>query len=223
MTQLIIRSAAEQVAAHLRERIRSGIWTETIPGGHRLAPDLGVNHKTVEVALRQLESEGVLIAQGAGRRRRIVAGFEWTALRPIRIAILMLDASDRGVDCVIELRHLLEEAGHSPFYAERSLLDLGMDERRVGDFARRTKADAWIILAGSREVLRWFSQQETPAFALFGRREGLPLPGTGPDKAPAIAAATRRLIELGHRRITLLVRRQLRMPEPGADGARLPR
>ena len=34
MSQLIVRPAAEQVAAHLREEILEGIWEEHIPGGH---------------------------------------------------------------------------------------------------------------------------------------------------------------------------------------------
>ena len=37
----------------------------------------------------------------------------------------------------------------------------------------------------------------------------------GPDKASSFAAATGRLIGLGHRRITLVGRRQLRLPQPG--------
>jgi DNA-binding LacI/PurR family transcriptional regulator len=64
-------------------------------------------------------------------------------------------------------------------------------------------------------VLEWFCTQPTPAFALFGRRAGLPIAATGPDKPPALAAATRYLIGLGHRRIVLLVRRMRRLPEPG--------
>ena len=214
MSQLIIRSAAEQVAEHLREQILLGSWGETIPGGHRLSAELGVNHKTVETALRQLEKEGFLLPQGAGRPRRIVAGKNWKPLRSIRIALLQLDVSDRREDSEIELRHLLEEAGHVPFYPEKSLLDLGMDAVRVARFVQRTEADAWVIGAGSREVLSWFSQQPSPAFAFFGRRDGLPIAGAGPDKAPPFADATRHLIELGHRRITFLVRKQQRLPQP---------
>ena len=41
--------------------------------------------------------------------------------------------------------------------------------------------DAWVIIAGSREVLEWFVEQQIPAFALFGRRDGLPIAGVGPD------------------------------------------
>ena len=214
MPQLVLKSAADQVAEHLREKMLSGIWSDSMPGGHRLAQELGVNHKTVEAALRQLETEGHLQSQGAGRPRRIVSRNQQHAPRSIRIALMLMDAADRSEDCEIELRHMLEEAGHVPFYPDKTLLDLGMDATRVARFVKRTEADAWVISAGSKEVLEWFSQQPTPAFAFFGRRDGLPIAGAGPDKVPPTAAATRRLIELGHRRITLLVRKQHRLPEP---------
>jgi len=214
MPRLVIHTASEQVAAHLRDQIISGIWVETIPGGHRLARELGVNHKTVEVALRQLEGEGLLESQGPGRKRRIVASKSPKARRSIRIAVMHLEVSDRSEDSEIELRHLLEEAGHVPFYPDKTLLDLGMDAGRVARFVKRTEADAWVIGAGSREVLQWFASYNKPAFAFFGRRDGLPIAGAGPDKSPPVAEATRRLIEQGHRRISLLIRRQHRLPEP---------
>jgi DNA-binding LacI/PurR family transcriptional regulator len=54
-----------------------------------------------------------------------------------------------------------------------------------------------------------------PAFAMFGQRSGLEIAGAGPDKLPALQTAVRRLLELGHRKISLLVRKELREPEPG--------
>lgn len=215
MPKLIVRTASEQVAAHLREQVLAGIWTETIPGGHRLAPELGVNHKTVETALRQLEAEGLLQSQGSGRPRRIVIPEGRSgARRSMRIALFLLLTSDRSEESQIELRHLLEEAGHVPFYPDKTMLDLGMDAGRIARFVKRTEADAWVIGAGSKEVLQWFSEQPTPAFAFFGRREGLPIAGVGPDKVPPMIEATRHLIEHGHRRITFLVRKHQRLPAP---------
>jgi DNA-binding LacI/PurR family transcriptional regulator len=64
-------------------------------------------------------------------------------------------------------------------------------------------------------VLEWFAGQPAPAFALFGNRTGLRMAAVGPDKFAALAAATRHLIELGHRRIVLLCRRLRRLPQPG--------
>jgi DNA-binding LacI/PurR family transcriptional regulator len=90
-----------------------------------------------------------------------------------------------------------------------------MDVKRVSRMVARTEADAWVVGAGSREVLEWFAKQKTPAFALFGRMEGLPIAGTKPDHVPAFAAATRHLAGLGHRRIALLARSERRLPDPG--------
>ena len=118
------------------------------------------------------------------------------------------------------MRQRLLDQGHNPFFAGKSLIELGMDLRRVAHLVKRTPADAWVVCAASHEVLEWFAQQETPAFALFGARGGLPIAGTKPDKAPPLAEATRRLIELGHRRISFLCRSGIRLPQP-ARGVRL--
>jgi DNA-binding LacI/PurR family transcriptional regulator len=64
-------------------------------------------------------------------------------------------------------------------------------------------------------VLEWFAAQPAPAFALFGRREGIPIAGAGPDIGTAMAEATRALLALGHRRIVRICRRERRKPGPG--------
>jgi DNA-binding LacI/PurR family transcriptional regulator len=50
---------------------------------------------------------------------------------------------------------------------------------------------------------------------MFGQRSGLKIAGAGPDKVPALRIAVRRLLELGHHRISLIVGRELREPAPG--------
>ena len=207
-------SASEQAAAHLRAELERGRWTGVIPGGNQLAVELGVNHKTIEAALRQLEHEGLLAGRGQGRRRRIVLPNARAAC-PMRIAVLGYEPPPVVEGYMIELHHLLLAAGHTVFFTEKSLTELEMDLARVRRLVRRTAADAWVIESGSREVLEWFSAQPMPAFAMFGRREGLPIAATGPDKPPGMAAAARHLIGLGHRRIVLLARRLRRLPEPG--------
>ena len=218
MEPLRVLTAAEQVAGYLRRALGSGAWGGRLPGGNQLAGLLGVGKNTVEAALRQLEAEGVLVPQGAGRRRRIVLP-EGKVAHPLRVAILDYDppAIALAEAYMVELLHLLGEAGYSVFFAEKCLQELGMEVGRVERMVRRTEADAWLVVAGSREVLEWFAAQPLPAFALFGRRHGLPIAGVGPNKPPAYATATRALIGLGHRRIVLLARRLRRLPEPGTS------
>jgi DNA-binding transcriptional regulator YhcF (GntR family) len=213
---LRILTAAEQVAAHLRQALVRGTWGGRMPGGNQLAGLLGVGRNTVEAALQMLEDEGVLVARGAGRRRQVVLPEGQKSAPTLRVAVLPGEEADRRLDYIVELQHELVEAGHVAFYPERALLELGMNVRRVASMVGRTKADAWVVVGGSREVLEWFADGGRPAFALFGRRRQLRIAGVGPDKPPMYAEATRMLLELGHRRIVLLAREMRRLPVPGA-------
>lgn len=89
-----------------------------------------------------------------------------------------------------------------------------MDVERVGRLVDQTGAHAWMIVAGSHEVLEWFASRPEPSFALFGRRHRVDIASVGPDTTPTISAVARRLIELGHRRIVMLSRRERRLPRP---------
>jgi hypothetical protein len=184
-----------------------------MPGGPTLAAELRIDKKTVEAALRLLEEERLLIPQGAGRPRRIELPVDH-APPQLRVGLLSFDAESLGQLFMTDLQHRLGEAGHLPFPPGKNLLDLGMDPVRVARMAQRTEADAWVVTSASREVLEWFAEQETPAFALAGRYGGLPLAGTKPDKLSPITAVVHRLVALGHRRISLLCRRHLRLPQP---------
>src|SRR5690349_11000740 len=127
---LSILSPGDQVAAHLRDGIHRGIWVDEMPGAPRLSRDLGVDPKTAHAALALLEKEGLLESQGPGRRRRIVASKESLPAQ-LRIGIFLSDSAEKGVDYLGELQHGLIEAGHNAYFVQNSLLDLGMDVRRV--------------------------------------------------------------------------------------------
>jgi DNA-binding LacI/PurR family transcriptional regulator len=186
-----------------------------MPGAPLLSKELGIDPKTVDAALRLLEARGLLVPQGAGKRRRIDLADAGELVRPLRVAIGLGEPADRGVDYLAELQHALIEAGHEAHYSEKCLLELDMDTARVGKMVERSGADAWVLCGGSREVLEWFVGQGTPAFAMFGRHDGLPIAATRPNKLPAYAAAVDKLVGLGHRRIALLARSMRRLPEPG--------
>ncbi|HCN28202.1 MAG TPA: hypothetical protein DIT64_05375 [Verrucomicrobiales bacterium] len=207
---------ADQVTEHLRSEILRGRWSGALPGKHQLAAELGVNNKTVEGALRQLEKTGLLLAQGAGRKRLINTRRRSTT-RALRIALLLNDhVIDEKTKLLQEVWHALETAGHTIIKAPKSLATLQFDPKRVAAMVRKNEADAWLIFAGSRGVLEWFASQSVPAFAVFGNRAGVRIPSVSPDKPPVVAEATRHLIGLGHRRIVLLARRAVRLPQPTA-------
>ena len=212
-------SVPELTAAHLREGLSRGRWSGTLPGAARLAKELDVAPATIRAALRLLEAEGLLTGRGLGRGRGIVANVAGALAPPLRVGILRHDA--RPTDnaqtsaVLIEIIHSLERAGHTAFLSRESQLELRHDVRRIARELAGTPADAWVIESGSRELLEWCAAQTVPCLALYGRTGGLALARAGPDKIPACRDATRRLLELGHRRIVLIVRAPRRVPTPG--------
>jgi DNA-binding transcriptional ArsR family regulator len=214
MSGLKTSSVTEQAATHLREELRKGRWSGLMPGRRVLARDLGVSHSTVQGALDLLEKEGVLVAEGVGKRRRINQNAGWGTTR-LKLRILLYDRRELAQFEARNLRYLLQQAGHVVEYAEKDLHDLGMNTKRVAAYVRSHPADAWVVNAGPRGVLEWFAGQPVPAFALFGQKAGLPIAGASPRKIPALIEAVRRLAALGHRRIVMLVHEEWRKPKPG--------
>jgi DNA-binding LacI/PurR family transcriptional regulator len=214
MKTLRLKSAAEQVAEHLRDAILRGDWSGGMPGKLTLSHELGVNHKTVEAALQMLETEGLLVAGGAGRRRRIELPAQYDP-PALRIRIMLYGPEDLKNHYMLALRHGLIEAGHAADFASSTLQELKMDLKRFVGLVNRTAADAWVVLAASRDILEWCARQAKPFFALAGRMQDLPLAGTMPDKVPALRTAVRHLVALGHRRIVMLTREERRIPNPG--------
>jgi DNA-binding LacI/PurR family transcriptional regulator len=81
----------------------------------------------------------------------------------------------------------------------------------VARLVQQNPADAWIIGSGSREVLEWFSKQPIPSYAYFGNKSDLPIAGCSVRRNMSLLI--RRLVELGHRRIVLLIREEHLKPQ----------
>ena len=218
MIPLQVLSASEQVAGYLRENLRRGTWGETMPGESRLVAQLGVGCDTIKMALRHLENEGLLVSQGPGRRRKIMLPEDLAKPPGLRVAILLYERNDQTQDYFIDCKNKLAAAGHTVFYAPSHLTEIKMDVRRLARMVGKIEADAWVVTSGTSEVLQWFMQQKIPVFAIFGRRRKLNIAAVGPDHVPALAEATRRLIELGHQRIVFLDS-LYSVSEPGTIGA----
>jgi DNA-binding LacI/PurR family transcriptional regulator/biotin operon repressor len=216
MPKLIIHSATEQVTTFLKKELFNGAWRGVMPGSDKLASQLGVGRDTVEMALRNLEAEGILVNQGPRRGRLITLPPDVSSERQMRVGIFTYEMVDRRLDYIMKLEHQLSEAGHRLVYPKKCLLELGMDTERVMRMVEETEVDAWIILGGSRNILKKFIELKIPAIAMFGRWKGLSVAAVGPSKSEPIAKATKRLIDLGHRRIVLITRKMRRTPKPGA-------
>jgi len=186
-----------------------------MPGQHALVAQLGLGRETLQEALRILEKEGLLVAQGAGRRRQISLA-RASKTRSLRIAILRYEAADGNLNYLLDLdlQHRIRLAGHHLVQVESNLLELRMDVNRLSQLVRKTEADAWIVISATAEILQWFAAQKVPAFGLFGRVMESPLAGTKIDKIKPLEKTMERLLTLGHRRIVMIIRKEHIVPAP---------
>ena len=208
-------STAQQLSRYLREELARERWSGTMPGVIRLAGEFGVSRDSVEAALSELEREGLLLAQGRGKRRLIVAEGMSARAPALRMVVLLFEPADRSTNYIMELIHALRDAGHQAEFAPKTQTELGAKVTRVARMIEDTAADAWVVFGASREVLEWFAASSLPAFALAGRANRLPIASIMPDKVAPMRLAVRRLVALGHRRIVLLCRPHRVIPEPG--------
>lgn len=215
MKDLRFLSKGEQFAEYLRGKLEEGHWVGEMPGRPELEAEFGVNKKTVEDAFRVLELSGHLVAQGTGRRRKIVELDPAGLTRGLKVRILSYEKGDRSLPDQVELQLRLREAGHDVSFARESLQSLDMDAKRVGRFVKNEPADAWVISAATREILEWFVAENIPVFAQYGRFSDVPVAGMAVRKIPAMQKAVEQLVSMGHRRIVLIAREERRKPAPG--------
>jgi DNA-binding LacI/PurR family transcriptional regulator/DNA-binding transcriptional regulator YhcF (GntR family) len=196
-------SITDQVVEIIRKGIQERRWMGTMPGREVLAREVKASPMTVIRALSRLEAEGVLVPGGPGRKRQIVlpAG---EAKSRLRVSFLVDEVCSQSESEVVEARIRLEQQGYVVNFADKSLMELKMDVGRVARVVEKTEADAWVVIHGTAEVIRWFAGQVAPAYAWHGGMKTVDISGAGVDKSPACMEAARRLMDYGHKRIVLL-------------------
>lgn len=207
-------STSEQLANHLRQQILNGVLRGNLPGVNQFVQTLGVNSVSVAKAIQQLEREGLVIHQGS-RRVRLIAPITHTKPGSLKIGLLYYDAGNALRHDALVIKQELIDAGYTVVVAPKSMMEMKMDPKRIASLVRSMNIDAWIIYAGSRQVLEWFEQQDIPAFALYGRLNQVNLASMGIRKSLVLAELVRKLVGMGHKRIVMLAREERRKPHLG--------
>lgn len=205
-------SVTEQVAQHLKEELLRGRWVGLMPGEDRLMAHLSIGRVTVREALNLLEVDGWIENQGAGRQRKITLP-DNPPSPSLRVGILLYDPPDRESYRVNLLRQRLLDAGHIASIASKTLESLGMNPDRVSRYVKSQPYDAWIVCAAPKQILDWFSKQSTPAFAMFGSLIDFPIAGAYTDKRYEMLDLIQELIDMGHRRIVNISRKERLVPK----------
>ena len=212
-----LQSQAEQAAEAIRRQILARRWVDVLPGIVALGEEFRVNRNTIRKALKILEMEEWLESLGQGRNRRITES-EKSAARRMRVGIMRYELNDPSLlEWLEAVRHQLEAAGHLVVIAPECLSLMKMNVRRIAKAVSKCEVDAWVVVAGSRQVLEWFIAQPTPVMSMCGHSQGLPMAAVTLDIETGFPQMLERLIHLGHRRIALLSRSTLPAVRKGAQ------
>lgn len=218
----------EQVAEAIRVEILAGKWKETLPGIVALEKEFKVNRNTIQKALKILEGKKLLVSRGQGSSRRILAP-EDQAPRALKVGMLLYEEVDQSKgEWIVDSMHHLEEAGHSVVVVHETLSSMKMNVRRVARAVEKYDVDAWLVVAASDNVLRWFIGQPKPVLSICGSSSRLPIAAISLDFYGVYKQMIDNLIKLGHRQIVCLSRenkptefdRQLANPGPVAQSMR---
>lgn len=211
------QTIAGQTAAHLLEGMKKGRWQGELPGVNSLSVELGVSRETIRQALGMIEEQGFLEKRGAGKARVIVGNRGRHHVRNgLRVVILLHDRLEdefsSTLNLILEIRHRLEAAGHVCVFAKKSQTDLKQNPGRIIRFVQQMPSDVWVVMNGSLELLQWFEGSEMSVLAIGGRVKGLAIASASRNAIPAFRGVFQDLIQLGHRRITLLSPKERRQP-----------
>lgn len=120
------------------------------------------------------------------------------------VAAMLYEPTDAYHALIVDLRYQLTKLGHTVIFTSKSLMELKHDPVRVVANLKKTSAEAYVLLAAPKYVLRAAMELSVPVFALFGRMADVPIAGVGQTTIAAMREAIRCLYENGHRRIVKL-------------------
>lgn len=204
---------AAEAAAFLRERLRSGCWSQLLPGEVDLARQLQVGRNTIRAALAQLEEEGWITTQ-MGCRRRV------TSLVPtvtpsesaVSTAVLLLATPLHALapTTLLWMDTLRQQLRGSGWHLETEVQPAAFKKNPAGILAALTAghpSSVWILHRAPQATQAWFQARQIPAVVAGTRHEGLSLPQVDTDYRAVCRHAATRLASLGHRRLGLLTSR----------------
>jgi GntR family transcriptional regulator of arabinose operon len=108
-----------QVASLLKERIRSGAWSEgtTLPSEKELCAEFDVARGTIRQALQTLENEGYLLREQGRGTFVHMAEINYSALRSRRLAFVVPYVRDSSIPTIlVGFQQVAEEAGFSVIF-----------------------------------------------------------------------------------------------------------
>lgn len=223
MNEFKRHSVIDQTADHIRSGIATGRWKNKLPGLRPLAAEMGVGRNTLRSAIQQLVNEGMIRSGDAGDSYTIVQSSKRrTTGKPpsnsLRIGILIhgpLEKQGPQMQPIIE--RIINDARNHGHHAFCVAFPIDKDKHSTGYLKQLTanaKADAWLLVMATQGIIEWFLGKNIPALSIGTRGADTAIDTAMFAYEDALRDAVRRLIQLGHRRIVMIIWSGARRPTP---------
>lgn len=210
----------QRLRERLRIAVKSGELTGKLPGERELARRYAANAKTINKALNDLAMEG-LVYRHVGRGTFVASSsvsspVQARARRFAWMVSTQLHLSD-GEPLLSAIRESLEKVGHRIETIEMDEdEDGGLLSGHLGHRHFRQFDGALLVSKPSSKLLDDLRRRRMSVVLLNNYAEAMRLPAVLPDRAHGAFVLCQHLVQLGHRRIALLVRADCL---PGATAA----
>jgi DNA-binding LacI/PurR family transcriptional regulator len=199
-----------QLADILRDGIRKGEWSGTLPGQRELSEQLQVSRPTLRAALHLLRKEGYLqIAHGRRMRITLSPRRHKKIIRTKTIGFLsplpLSNLSYSSLFLICDLERRLADAGYKLEIHTEARFRQPHPFRALETLLRQTRAACWVLHFSTPGIQQWFSDRGLPAIISKARHEGVNLPAIDVDYHAIGYHAAAEFLRLGHQRPLLLL------------------
>lgn len=203
----VFHSRSRQLAAHLRERIEQGELGGPLPGIRAWCQSLGVGSRTLHIALRMLQREGLLVihpgkASRIRTRPRFAAGRDGSQRRIVRFLHYGRDYPRLTVLEIPSLAEHLRSRG-----MEMSLERCSRSRLKAISRAPVSPQEMLVLCSVPAACHRYFARMARNVLIAGDPSPGSPLSSIGSDLEGAVRHATQTLLRRGFPDITLIIDR----------------
>lgn len=208
-------SLAEQTADILRREILRGHWGVRMPGYRVLVERLGIGRPTVEVALKTLTEEGILLEPDKRHRRlinpdlkakRLGRSVTDEPLAAVRIRVLASHSLFGGASTIQRIFGAFHDQLRPNWEFEliqTHAFNLKSPDRTLDRIHLNHPDSLWILSGAPYPVCRWAVDRGLKMICVGGKRGDLTTTSLVIRVTEIATDAVARFIALGHRRIVL--------------------
>lgn len=213
MARLKRTTLSEQLVTVITKEIAAGVWRDRLPGYRVLGKRYDVSRPTCESAMRILEANGVIGAATAGKMRIIRHKKARKQTSATLHLLIVIDSrhppTPLDAELLIQIEGFWKAEGGDVNHVECDLMRSRKPTYMLKKWIKMSGADCVLFETISHEWIMPLEKSGLPCYAMGGSvRQGTGvLSGSGFRIIQCIENLLREALELGHRRILLVLGR----------------